>query len=120
MSDVNNLLLESKNIFYVNSALDRRAFDLDHVARALMVQVHLCDSTIDLYTRRRSEVDAVAGCDLELSLSGVKVMVQLLLTEERREDPLIVTFDTVVREHRFMTIATRDTNERTSRIVGKR
>lgn len=40
-----------------------------------------------------------------------------LLTKQRREDPLFVTFDPVERQHRISFAATRNTNEWTTRIV---
>ena len=44
-------------------------------------------------------------------------MVQLLLAKQGREDPLFVTFDSAVRQHRVAPAATRYTDEWTTRIV---
>ena len=58
--------------------------------------------------------------DVDLNCVREEVMVQLLLTEQRREDPLIVTLDSVERQHGISSAATRNSHEWTSRIVGKR
>ena len=43
-------------------------------------------------------------------------MVQLLLAKQRREDPLVVTLDPVIRQHRVALAATHNANEWTTRV----
>jgi hypothetical protein len=58
--------------------------------------------------------------DVDLNCVRERVMVQLLLTEQRRENPLIVAFDSIEREHGISSAATRNSDEWTTRIVRKR
>ena len=47
-------------------------------------------------------------------------MVQLSITKQRSEDPLIVLLDTVVSKHRLFLAATDDAHEWTTRVIVKR